>query len=70
MTPWIRRLMMANAAVYLITAYTPAGPMLANLMALRPHPLWVLRAPWTPITYMFVHANFMHTAVRSPRRNT
>ncbi len=60
MTPWIRRLMMANAAVYLLTAYTPAGPMLANLMALRPHPLWVLRAPWTPITYMFVHANFMH----------
>ena len=60
MTPWIRRLVIANAAMYLITAYTPAGPILANLMALRPHPLWVLRAPWTPITYMFVHANFMH----------
>lgn len=60
MTPWIRRLVIANAAVYLITAYTPVGPILANLMALRPHPLWILKAPWTPITYMFVHANFMH----------
>ena len=60
MTPWIRRLVIANAAVYLITAYAHVGPILANLMALRPHPLWVLRAPWTPITYMFVHANFMH----------
>ncbi len=60
MTPWIRKLVMANAAVYLITAYTAAGPILANLMALRPHPLWILRQPWTPITYMFVHANFMH----------
>lgn len=60
MTPWIRRLVIANAAVYLITRYTPVGPILANLMALRPHPLWILKAPWTPITYMFVHANFMH----------
>jgi len=60
MTPWIRRLVMANAAVYLITAYTAAGMDLANLMALRPHPLLILRHPWTPITYMFVHANFMH----------
>ena len=60
MTPWIRKLVIANAAVYLFTEYTAAGPILANLMALRPHPLLMLRHPWTPITYMFVHANFMH----------
>lgn len=60
MTPWIRKLVIANAAVYLITEYTAVGPILANLMALRPDPLLTLRQPWTPITYMFVHANFMH----------
>jgi membrane associated rhomboid family serine protease len=50
----------ANAVVFLITRYTAVGPILANLMALRPDPLLTLRQPWTPITYMFVHANFMH----------
>lgn len=60
MTPWIRKLVIANAVVYLITQYTAVGPILANLMALRPDPLLTLRQPWTPITYMFVHANFMH----------
>ncbi len=60
MTPWIRKLVIANAAVYLITANTAVGPILTNLMALHTHPLLVLRQPWSPITYMFVHASFMH----------
>lgn len=60
MTRWVRNIVMVNAAVFLVTGYTTAGPILANLMALRPSPLWILRQPWTPITYMFVHANFMH----------
>ncbi len=60
MTRWVRNLIMVTTAVYLITEYTAAGPNLVNLMALRPHPLLILRQPWTPITYMFVHANFWH----------
>ncbi len=60
MTPWIRNLVMANAAIFLVTQYTTVGPILANMMALRPSLGWILRQPWTPITYMFVHANFMH----------
>lgn len=60
MTRWVRIIVFANAAVFLVTGFTQMGPMVASLMALRPHPLLILQRPWTPITYMFVHANFMH----------
>ena len=55
MTPWIKRLIFANIAVYLVTASYPA---VGDALALNRHSL--VAAPWTLVTYMFVHANFEH----------
>lgn len=55
MTPWIKRLIFANVVVYLVTASYPA---VGDALALDRHAL--LAAPWTLVTYMFVHANFQH----------
>ncbi len=55
MTPWVLRLLIANVAVFLITA---SNPRLFNLLALVP---WaVLLRPWTLVTYMFVHGGLGH----------
>jgi len=72
MTPWIRRLVVANAIVFLLT-YSEPG--LAGALAFTPGR--ALSAPWTIVTYMFVHANFGHIfwnmfglAVLGPRVET
>jgi membrane associated rhomboid family serine protease len=55
MTTWIKRLIVANVLVYLVTSnYEIVG----NALALDRHSLFA--APWTLVTYMFVHANFQH----------
>jgi membrane associated rhomboid family serine protease len=55
MTPWVRRLIFANVAVFLLTM---ASPQLQLALALIPSA--VLTRPWTPFTYMFVHGGFLH----------
>lgn len=55
MTPWVLRLLIANIAVYFVTQ---SSPQLANALALVP--ALAYQRPWTPITYMFVHAGFEH----------
>ena len=55
MTPWVRRLVIANVIVFFVTQLQPA---LGVLFAL--YPPGVLLRPWTPFTYMFVHADFWH----------
>ena len=50
MTPWVKRLIIANVAVYLLTL---AYPELTTWLAFSAST--VLRTPWTPLTYMFVH---------------
>jgi membrane associated rhomboid family serine protease len=55
MTPWVFRLLIANAAVFLLV---PPNSPLYQLLAFVP--AWVLRQPWSIITYMFLHAGFMH----------
>jgi membrane associated rhomboid family serine protease len=55
MTPWVTRLIFANAAVFLLTSTVPAAEQLLGLI-----PAAVLFRPWTPLTYMFVHHGFMH----------
>lgn len=55
MTPWIKRLIVANAAVFLVTWQRPD---IGNYFAFSAHS--ALSAPWTIITYMFIHANFGH----------
>lgn len=55
MTPWVKRLILANVVMYVITMYVPA---LRSALALMP--AFVLLRPWTLITYMFLHAGLWH----------
>jgi len=59
LTPWVKRLMIANAVVFVIMLSVPASAnwMIDN-MGFRASE--VLRKPWTVVTYMFVHASFLH----------
>ena len=55
MTPWVKRLLIANVGVYLLQM---AYPELTSLFAFSASRFFV--APWTPITYMFVHGGIGH----------
>jgi membrane associated rhomboid family serine protease len=55
MTPWVKRLLIANVGVFLLQL---AYPELTSLLAFIP--ARVLSAPWTPLTYMFIHGGFWH----------
>lgn len=59
MTPWVWRLIIANAVVLLLLmTLTPA---LIDFLAFSPER--PLSAPWTYVTYMFVHAGLWHLAM-------
>ena len=55
LTPWVKRILIANVAVFAVTAAIPA---LTQAGALFPRA--VLSRPWTPLTYMFLHAGLGH----------
>lgn len=55
LTPWVQRLIIANAVVFLLT-YFDSG--LYNYLAFVP--LDIIGRPWTVLTYMFAHGGFMH----------
>lgn len=55
LTPWVKRLLIANGVVFLATW---AVPGLLGYLAFRPSA--VLFQPWTAITYMFAHGGFWH----------
>lgn len=55
MTPWVKRLLIANLAVFLLTSYEPG---IGDFLALWPR--YVLYRPWGIFTYMFVHAGLGH----------
>jgi len=55
MTPWVRRLLIANVVVFFAQA---ASPLVLHYGALVPALL--LERPWTVITYMFLHGGLMH----------
>lgn len=58
MTPMVKRLLIANFALFAVTlAWSPA----IDLLAL--HPPRLLTRPWGVLTYMFVHAGFWHLAI-------
>jgi membrane associated rhomboid family serine protease len=57
LTPWVKRLLIANAVMYLLLI--PVS-QLAILDWLAFTPGRTLVRPWTLITYMFVHAGFFH----------
>ena len=57
MTPWVRRLLIANVAVFLLTA-----SQVVDLRYLALIPGAILAQPWGVFTYMFVHGGFWHLA--------
>src|SRR5213082_70627 len=60
MTPWVRRLIVANLVVFLLQATLFVSPGFIGTLGLTP--LYAFRQPWTFVTYMFVHANLLHLA--------
>ncbi len=57
MTPWVRRILLTNVAVFFATTLILPGGVL-NQLVLVPALLPV--RPWTVITYQFLHAGFLH----------
>lgn len=55
MTTWVKRLLIANLAIFLLTTYSRE---LWSLLAFVP--AYILYRPWTIFTYMFVHAGLGH----------
>ncbi len=56
-TPWVRRLLIANAVVFLVTRDF-LMPGLVSQLGFTP--LRALSHPWSFVTYMFVHGDFWH----------
>ena len=60
MTPWVRRLLVANLLVFLCQKTVLVDPRFQALFGFQP--LFALERPWTFITYMFLHASLLHLA--------
>lgn len=60
MTPWVRRLLVANLLVFLLreTVFTDARFIAAFQFA----PTEALLRPWTFLTYLFIHQGLLHLA--------
>lgn len=56
-TPWVKRLLAVNAAVFLISVAVGPG-VFADLFAFQPGRF--LARPWGMVTYMFVHGGLWH----------
>lgn len=55
MTPWVLRLLAANTGMFIVSRALPA-----TVYALALVPGAIPWRPWTPITYMFLHADLFH----------
>ncbi|MGH7657312.1 MAG: rhomboid family intramembrane serine protease, partial [Gemmatimonadales bacterium] len=55
MTRWVLRLIIANIFMFILAP--PTGAISQELMLV---PSQVLARPWTPVTYMFLHAGLGH----------
>jgi len=60
MTPWVRRLIVANLVVFLLQVTLFVSPDFVRTFGFTP--LAAFRQPWTFFTYMFLHGNFLHLA--------
>lgn len=58
MTPWVRRLLVANLLVFLLQSTLVLG--LAGQAGFDP--MRAFDRPWTFVTYMFVHGSILHLA--------
>ncbi len=61
LSPWVRRLLVANAVVYLLilTLFMGGGWFFETFAFSPSH---ALTQPWTFLTYMFLHTGFLHLA--------
>ncbi|HEY9225670.1 MAG TPA: hypothetical protein VIP11_03430, partial [Gemmatimonadaceae bacterium] len=50
MTPWVKRLIIANVLMYFLEQTAPG---LVSSLVFQPR--YVFREPWTIVTYMFLH---------------
>ncbi|MBS1240886.1 MAG: Peptidase rhomboid domain protein [Gemmatimonadetes bacterium] len=57
-TPWVRRLAIANAAVLVVLRTVVTRPAVTD--ALRFDPARLSATPWTAVTYPFVHDSALH----------
>jgi membrane associated rhomboid family serine protease len=57
-TPWVLRLIIANAVMLLLMRTIFISPALADALAFSPAS--ALRQPWSFFSYMFVHAGLLH----------
>lgn len=61
LTPWVRRLLVANLLVFLVqNTLFATNPDFAKAFAFNPPLAW--NQPWTFVTYMFLHAGILHLA--------
>lgn len=60
MTPWVKRLILANAVAFILLYWVQIIPWRATVAYLGFNVTEVYKEPWTIITYMFVHAGFLH----------
>jgi len=60
MTPWVRRLFVANLVVFLCQKTVLVDPRFQALLGFDP--LFALVRPWSFVTYMFLHASILHLA--------
>src|SRR3989475_9853722 len=60
MTPWVRRLFVANLVVFLFQMTIFVDPRFLSTFGFVP--LRALARPWTFVTYMFLHAGPLHLA--------
>ncbi len=58
MTPWVKRLLIANFGIFLIQGLGILPPGVWRSLTFQVPGF--LTAPWSFFTYMFMHANFMH----------
>lgn len=58
LTPWVRRLLMCLAAVYLLQLTVFTHPWLVGTFGFVPSD--VLRRPWTIISYSLLHGSMLH----------
>jgi membrane associated rhomboid family serine protease len=60
MTPWVRRLLVANLVVYLLQLTVFVDPRFLGVFGFDP--LAALARPWTFVTYLFLHGGLLHLA--------
>jgi len=58
LTPWVRRLLVANLLVFLVQSTLFTNPDYSTAFAFSPQTAW--DHPWTFVTYMFLHAGILH----------